>query len=130
MSNKINPSMSLAKPDSQAISKIQKIGVAIGIIGLFIMVLAVFNVEFPNKTLFLSLSLGLIIIGTLVFSNNAYLTKQPGLQNDGVWFKSITSRGFWGWILGIVLTLFYIVLYFKAEWLGMGVKGEENTGLV
>lgn len=130
MSNKINASMSLAKPDSQALSKIQKIGVTIGVIGLFIMALALFNVDFPNKTLFLSLSLGMMTIGTLIFSNNAYLTKQPGIHNDGVWFKSIASRGFWGWVLGIVLTLFYIVLYFKAEWLGLAVDGASNTGLV
>lgn len=130
MSNKLNPSMSLAKPDSQALSKTQKFGVAIGVIGLFIMILAFFNVDFPNKTLFLSLSLVMITVGTIIFSNNAYLTKQAGIQNDGVWFKSIASRGFWGWILGIVLTLFYIVLYFKAEWLGLAAKGEANSGLV
>ncbi|MBA6153513.1 4Fe-4S binding protein [Gelidibacter maritimus] len=130
MSNKLNPSMSLAKPDSQALSKTQKLGVAIGVIGLFIMILAFFNVDFPNKTLFLSLSLGMITVGTIIFSNNAYLTKQAGIKNDGVWFKSIASRGFWGWILGIVLTLFYIVLYFKAEWLGLAAKGEANSGLV
>lgn len=130
MSNKLNLSMSLAKPDSQALSKTQKFGVAIGVIGLFIMILAFFNVDFPNKTLFLSLSLVMITVGTIIFSNNAYLTKQAGIQNDGVWFKSIASRGFWGWILGIVLTPFYIVLYFKAEWLGLAAKGEANSGLV
>ena len=104
--------MSLAKPDSQALSATQKIATAIGVIGLFIMILAFFNVNFPNKPLFLTLSLGMITVGTIIFSNNAYLTKQAGIQNNGVWFKSIASRGFWGWILGIVLTLFYIVLYF------------------
>jgi polyferredoxin len=130
MSNKINSSMSLAKPDSQALSKTQKIGATIGVIGLFIMTLAFFNVNFPNKTLFLTLSLVMITLGTIIFSNNAYLTKHEGIKNDGVWFKSITSKGFWGWILGIVLTLFYVVLYFKAEWFGLAAKGEANTGLV
>ncbi len=130
MNTKINSSMSLAKPDSQTLSKTQKIAVALGIVGLFIMALALFNVDFPNKPVVLSLSLGLITGGTIMFSNNAYLTKQAGIKNDGVWFKSIASRGLWGWALGIVLTLFYVVLYFKAEWLGLAADGGVNGGLV
>ena len=51
-------------------------------------------------------------------------------QNDGVWFKSISSRGTLGWITGIVLTSFYIVLYFYPYLLGLGVDGASNTGLV
>ena len=130
MSNKINASMSLAKPDSQALTVTQKIATAIGVMGLFLMILAYFNVNFPNKSLFLTLSLVLMAAGTIVFTNNAYLTKAAGIKNDGVWFKSISSRGLLGWATGIALTLFYIVLYFKAEWLGLAGKGEENTGLV
>ena len=130
MSTKLNPSMSLAKPDSQALTSIQKIAVTIGMIGFFILMLALFNVDFPNKPLFLALSLILMTIGTIIFANNAYLTKKEGIKNDGVWFKSISSRGFLGWITGIGLTLFYIILYFKAAWFGLGENGAENTGLI
>ena len=130
MSNKLNQSMSLSKPDSQALSSTQKIAVAIGLIGLFILILAFFNVNFPNKTLFLTLSLLMISVGVIVFANNAYLTRHEGIKNDGVWFKSISSRGVWGWATGIGLTLFYIILYFKAEWFGLAAKGEGNTGLI
>ncbi len=122
--------MSLAKPDTPALSATQKLATALGVIGLFIMILAFFNVNFPNKPLFLTLSLVLITVGTIIFTNDSYLKKQAGIKNDGVWFKSITSRGFWGWITGIALTLFYIVLYFQAEWLGLAAKGGENTGVV
>ena len=62
MSNKLNYSMSLAKPDAQNLSMIQKIAVFLGVAGLFIMILALLNVDFPNKAIFLTLSLGLIII--------------------------------------------------------------------
>ncbi len=72
MSNKLNYSMSLAKPDAQNLSMIQKIAVFLGIAGLFIMILALLNVDFPNKAIFLTLSLGLIIIGTVIFSRDAY----------------------------------------------------------
>ena len=130
MSNNINHSMSLAKPEANDLSIKQKISVVTGIIGLFILTLALFNVNFPNKGLFLTISLILISIGAVVFANDTYLTKLEGIKNDGIWFKSISSRGTLGWITGIVLTLFYIVLYFYAELLGLGSNGASNTGLI
>ncbi|ULC60141.1 4Fe-4S binding protein [Flaviramulus sp. BrNp1-15] len=130
MSHKLNHSMSLAKPDSNGLSVKQKIAVAIGVVGLFILVLALLNTEFSNKSLFLTLALVLISVGTIIFSNDAYLNKSKGIKNDGVWFKSISSRGILGWITGIILTLFYIVLYFYPHLLGLGKNGESNTGLI
>ncbi|WP_204343984.1 4Fe-4S binding protein [Psychroserpens algicola] len=130
MSNKLNPSMSLAKPDAQDLSLKQKVAVGMGVIGLFILVLALFNLDLPNKAIFLTISLSLITIGTIIYANDAYLTKLKGIKNDGVWFKSISSRGTLGWITGLVLTSFYVVLYFYEGLLGAGADGAENTGLI
>ncbi len=126
---RIEHNMSLTGEPPKAISTKQKIASAIGLSGLFILILALANVNFPNKTIFLSASLGLIAIGTIIFANDAYLGKSAGVKNDGVWFKSLTSRGFWAWILGIGLTLFYIVLYWYPQYLGLNENG-ENTGLI
>ncbi len=122
--------MSIAKPDAVDISTTQKIALSAGIIGLFIMVLALFNTNFPSQGLFLVLALGLISAGTIVYSRDAYLTKLEGVKNDGVWFKSISSRGLWGWIVGVILTTFYIILYFFPSYLGLGIDGAENKGLI
>ena len=122
--------MSLAKPDAQDLSNKQKIAVGLGTLGLFILALALFNADFQNKGLFLSLALGLIGIGTIIYANDAYLNKLEGIKNDGVWFKSISSRGTLGWITGVLLTAFYIVLYFFPHLLGLGADGATNTGLV
>ncbi len=130
MRHKINHSMSLAKPDANDLTTKQKIAVVIGVIGFFILILALLNTNFPNKGMFLTASLVLISVGTLLFANDAYLTKLEGIKNDGVWFKSISSRGVLGWITGIILTLFYTVLYFYPHLLGLGVNGASNTGLV
>ncbi|NNL15911.1 MAG: FeS-binding protein, partial [Flavobacteriaceae bacterium] len=130
MSSKVNHSMSLAKPDVQALSTKQKVSVGLGVIGLFILVLAFFNTNFPNKSLFLILALGLISVGTILFANAAYLKKSEGIKNDGVWFKSMSSRGILGWITGIILTLFYIVLYFYPHYLGLSKDGASNNGLI
>ena len=112
MSNKLNHSMSLASPDAFHISTKQKFALGIGLVGLLILALALFNVNLPNTALFLTLAIGLISVGIVIYSREAYLTKLEGIKNDGTWFKSISSRGFWGWALGIILTSFYIVLYF------------------
>ncbi|WP_372755354.1 4Fe-4S binding protein [Mariniflexile sp.] len=130
MSSPANKSMSLASPDANTMSAKQKVSVALGIIGLLIFFLAIFNINFPNKTLFLSLALGLISIGVILFSNDAYLKKSKGIKNDGVWFKSISSRGVLGWATGVLLTGFYIVLYFYPQYLGQTSDGQPNTGLI
>lgn len=130
MNTKINHSMSLATPDTNRLSIKQKIAVTLGIIGLFILTLALFNINFPNKTFFLALSLGLIFLGTIVFTHDAYLTKLEGIKNDNIWFKSISSRGTLGWITGIILTGFYIVLYFYPVYLGLSNDGSSNTGII
>ncbi|QMU65596.1 MAG: 4Fe-4S binding protein [Flavobacteriaceae bacterium] len=130
MSTKVNHSMSLATPDAKDISTKQKIAAIMGITGLIILILATFNVALPNKTIVLTSSLVLIVLGTVLYANEIYLKKLEGIKNDGVWFKSISSRGLLGWIAGVSLTGFYIVLYFYAELLGLGVNGAPNTGLV
>jgi polyferredoxin len=130
MSVKINESMSLAKPDANPLSVIQKIAVALSALGLLIFVLAIFNISFSNNAIFLTLALILIAIGTIIFSNNTYLNKSKGLKNDGVWFKSISSRGILGWATGVLLSGFYIVLYFFPEYLGLASNGKPNTGLI
>lgn len=130
MSNKLDHSMSLANPNTKGVSIQQKIALAIGLVGLFILALAILNTNFPNQGVFLTLSLVLITAGTILFANDIYLKKLEGIKNDGVWFKSISSRGILGWLTGVGLTAFYIVLYFYAELLGLGTNGEANTGLV
>ncbi len=122
--------MSLANPDVKGVSTKQKVALGIGFSGLFILILSLLNTNFPNKSIFLGASLLLIVVGTILYANHAYLTKLEGIKNDGVWFTSISSRGLLGWLAGVLLTVFYIVLYFKADLLGMGKDGSANTGLV
>tara|TARA_R110000868_G_scaffold720_4_gene5252 strand:+ start:13387 stop:14973 length:1587 start_codon:yes stop_codon:yes gene_type:complete len=130
MSNKLNHSMSLAKPEANTLSTTQKGALGLGFTGLFILILALLNTSFPNKGLFLTISMLFIFAGTMLFANAAYLNKSKGIKNDGVWFKSFITRGVTGWLTGVFLTLFYIALYFYPELLGLGINGNPNTGLV
>ncbi len=125
----LDKSMALTGQPPKALSKGQKIATLLGLTGLFILLLAAFNISFPNKGMWLSISLLSIFVGVYWFSKEAYALKHKGIKNDGVWFKSVSARGLWGWISGIVLTGFYIVLYFYPEYLGL-VKDGGNRGVI
>lgn len=122
-------SMALTGQPPKALNTGQKLATLLGMSGLGILSLALFNINFPNKGLWLTISLSAIFIGVFWFSQAAYASKLKGIKNDGVWFKSVSSRGLWGWMAGIALTGFYIVLYFYPQYLGL-VKNGENTGVI
>ncbi|NJB71865.1 polyferredoxin [Saonia flava] len=122
-------SMALTGQPPAALSTGQKMATLLGMGGLAILLLASFNLNFQNKGLWLTISLSAISLGILWFAWDAYTNKQPGIKNDGVWFKSISNRGLWGWVAGIALTCFYIILYFYPEYLGL-VSDGENKGVI
>ncbi|NND62509.1 MAG: 4Fe-4S binding protein [Flavobacteriaceae bacterium] len=125
----IQRDMSLTGQPPKALNATQKIATVVGLAGLAIITLAGFNIDFPNKTLWLTVSLVAITAGIILFAKGAYQGEMEGIKNHGVWFKSISSRGFWAWVAGIALTGFYIILYFFAEYLGLNTEG-ENTGII
>ena len=108
----IEKNMSLTGDVPKNINALQKIGTAFGMLGLFIIVLAGFNVSMPHKEVWLAIALTALGGGIVLFAHGSYKNKLAGIKNDGVWFKSISSRGYLAWIAGIALTGFYIVLYF------------------
>ncbi|TXE06196.1 4Fe-4S binding protein [Seonamhaeicola algicola] len=123
----IQRNMSLTGNASDTLNTLQKLGTVIGLGGLAIIVFSLFN-NFQNKALWLFIALAAITAGVILYSKGLYANKPAGIKNHGVWFKSISSRGFWGWITGITLTGFYIILYFYEELLGANPNG--NTGIV
>ncbi|MBF2708072.1 4Fe-4S binding protein [Flavobacterium soyangense] len=122
--------LSIASHNPNEISNYQKLGFGIGFLGLFILALAFFNVTFPNKTLWLVVSITAIFTGIIIYANKTYLSKPEGIQNNGVWFKSLSSKGMLGWITGILLTSFYVTIYWFPKYLGLGENGQANTGIV
>ncbi|MFN8243729.1 MAG: 4Fe-4S binding protein [Ferruginibacter sp.] len=121
--------LSVVQHSSAVQSAKQKVALAIGLSGLFILALALLNVQFPDKAAWLSISLIAMIAGTVIYANDMYLHHPAGIINNGIWFKSLTSKGVLGWSLGILLTLFYVVIYWYPQYLGFhGEKG--NTGLI
>ena len=129
MSTEQFESISLAEPHPVHMNLLQKVGLAFNAIGLLIMLIAFVGVEL-DKTLFLSISILSIVVGTVIFANQAYLNKPEGIKNNRVWMNSFTNAGLWGWLFGLFLTAFYVALYWFPAYLGLGQDGATNTGLI
>lgn len=109
--------------------KTQKnIGLAFGLLGIVILSLNIVY-SFENVPLFFSLCFLSMTLGGILYFNALYGTTLSGIQNNGVWFNALTAKGLWGWILGLVLTSFYIAIYWFPELLGYRTE-TASVGLV
>lgn len=122
--------ISIASHKDNKLNAMQKLGVAIGFIGLFILGLSLFNLDFPNKTLWFVVSIASIVVGIIIYSRSTYLSRPEGISNNGIYHKSLTNRGAFAWIIGVLLTAFYVVLYWYPSYLGLGQNGEANKGII
>ncbi len=125
-----NSSFSVANPQNLSLDIIQKVGLVMALLGVSIIFLAWFGITFSNPTLFLALSSVFILVGTVAFAYGLYLKHPEGIRNNGIWFNSLTSKGVLGWMMAIILTLFYVLLYWFPAFLGFDVAGIANKGLV
>lgn len=120
-------SLSLANHSHSAtLNTKMKMGLALGVTALFALVVGLFNQLYHPALLVLFFMA--LAGGSLLYTYGLYGGKTAGIKNDGVWFKSISSRGFWAWVAGVALTAFYVLLYWWPEYLGYSDKG--NTGMV
>ena len=106
-------SLQLVVP-ARDVSLRQKAGSAIIGIGLLGLLAAFFGGGSNVPVFALVVSIGGLTIGSmLVFAD--MMRKPAGVDNNGVWFSGATARGMVGWILAIVLTGFYIILYWSSS---------------
>jgi polyferredoxin len=70
-----------------------------------------------NASVIFILSVGFWIIGALLYFRAQYAGKIPGIKNNHIFFSSLTSRGWLGVTLGVLLIAFYIALYFFPEYI-------------
>lgn len=113
-----------------SLNGLQVASVVVGVAGVAMLVISLFGDLSANAELVLFTSIAAMSMGTLGFVWATYRNQPAGIKNNGVWFESLTNRGMWGWILGLILTGFYVVLYFYPGILGFSGDGESNTGLI
>ncbi|MGB0870248.1 MAG: 4Fe-4S binding protein [Flavobacteriales bacterium] len=122
--------ISFANPTQLKMDNVQKLGLGLALAGAAIIFIAWFGVTFPNPHLVLTFTLLSIVIGTTIYARRTYLKQPEGIKNNGVWFNSLTNKGVLGWAFGILLTLFYVFLYWWPQYVGLGQNGAANVGLV
>ena len=71
-----------------------------------------------NKGLYWFLTFGLGIIGALLFIiPDVVLLGKPGIKNDGIYHNAATNRGWIGWLAAFYLVGFYVLLYFRPDYI-------------
>ena len=71
-----------------------------------------------HKGLFWWLTFGLGILGALMYIIPNIVTLGPaGIKNNGIWFNKATNRGWIGWFAFIFLVGFYLLLYFRPDYI-------------
>jgi ferredoxin-type protein NapH len=66
---------------------------------------------------YLVLTIGVAVLGALIYILPLHRGESEGIKNDGIYFSSMKSRGLLGIITGTWLILFYIILYWFPEYL-------------
>ncbi|GGG40430.1 4Fe-4S binding protein [Bizionia arctica] len=71
-----------------------------------------------NKSLFWWLTFGLGILGALMYIiPNVVILGRPGIKNNGIWFDASMNRGWIGWFAFVFLVSFYLLLYFRPDFI-------------
>jgi Pyruvate/2-oxoacid:ferredoxin oxidoreductase delta subunit len=112
------------------LSVTKKIGLGAFVLGLLILVVNLTAVGATRPLLHLFLSFGLSIAGALIYIIAQARESLPGIKNDHIMFNSFMSRGAWGWILGVAITGFYVILYWFPEWLENWIRLVDPLALL
>jgi len=75
-------------------------------------------------------SFGFLAVGGALTFRAQLKDTRPGIKHDGMFFKSLVSRGMLGWIAGILMTGIYVLLYFQPAYLGYAPVIYGSEGLV
>ena len=63
-----------------------------------------------------------VFLGSTAYFYLSFRDTVPGIKHDNIYFRGLTSRGALGWVVGVVFTGFYIIIYWFPEFVAGGVK--------
>ena len=117
MSPSIASSIALVPPPAQKIPLFQKVALSAVAAGLLALLAAAGDAEPGRARLFMYAALALVSAGTLAWAALVFGRREPGVMQDNLWRRASTSRGAVAWVTGLVLTGFYVVLYWFPDYL-------------
>jgi polyferredoxin len=106
-----------------------KAGILAAVVGLFVLGLSIFNIQLLKNEWTLLSTLVLVIGGSALYIKNVYAVNSYRAYRY-TWTRPLTTRGTLSWILTILITSFYVVLYFFPKYLGLTYPHQLNTGLI
>ncbi|MDX5418593.1 MAG: 4Fe-4S binding protein [Hymenobacteraceae bacterium] len=95
-----------------ALKKVGLLLLSLGILGLLI---AAFGAEAVSPTLSGLGGMAAFTTGSLLYIWEVRQQQSVAEQNNGAWQNNMTARGASAWVVGVVLTGFYILLYWFPE---------------
>ena len=107
-------------PSSSPAEKLTLAGVAAGLLALL---LAWTDADPARRNTWFWLAVSLVSTGTLAWSWLKYGQHPAGVQQDNLWLRDSTGRGAVAWVTSLVLTGFYVVLYWFSNGDGQGSFG-------
>ena len=117
----------IATPPLPASSPAEKLTLAVVAAGLLALILALTDADPNRQRTWFYLTLALVSGGTLTWSWLKYGQHPAGVQQDNLWLRASTGRGAVAWVTGLVLTGFYVVLYWYSGDDGHGHFGPLNN---
>jgi len=120
-------SPTLATPPVPATPPAEKLTLAVVAAGLLALLLALADADPGRRQTWLYLAVGLVSAGTLAWSWLTFGRPPAGVQQNNLWLRASTGRGGAAWVTGLVLTGFYVVLYWYSNDNGQGNFGLLNN---
>lgn len=119
--------MAIAGGEPHGTTALQRTGLVLSAIGVLMLFVAFVGVSMSWP--WLTLSIVLMVGGGVTYAVDLYAGRPEGIKNTGIWFDSLSNRGAVAWFFGIILTGFYVLLYWFPEYLGLNASGEAG-GLI
>ncbi len=130
MSNR-HQSLSISNPQNLIFSIYIKLGLVSITLGILLFIDSFFNFIVLSQSTSLFLMIFSVIAGLISYSYGRYYNTPAGIKNNHLWHNSLTNRGTLGWITAVILTVFYILLYWFPHILGYQSGANNlNTGLI
>ncbi len=117
MGNNVDESLAIARAPDAGTGMKDRMGLALIGIGTLVFLVVLLGGGPVSKVHAWWLSFGTVGLGTLLMAWNNFGKGPAGIQNDGIMFGSMTAKGALAWVSGILLTGFYIIIYWFPQYL-------------
>lgn len=107
----MTPSISLVNPYPDGQDAVQRMALGAFGVGLLALIIAAFGPggEFPKLFFWVAVVVG--PLGGTIYAVRSFLKRPEGVRNELTYHRSLFSRGMVAWLFGVVLTGFYVALY-------------------